>query len=141
MGVMALFEAAGAFGVKAFPWARGEWSMPVMSLLLALCLGVIPGVGPAGVVAALAVFGLVTGISGPIQKQRMNEAILDSRYRATLLSVESILDRAVCAGVASVLGGYLTRNELFFFLGLASWTTAALVLLLQWGMGSQRAKP
>jgi hypothetical protein len=46
----------------------------------------------------------------------MNDAIPNSQYRATLLSLESIVDRAVNAWLASLIGLYLTQGRLNDFL-------------------------
>ena len=53
-----------------------------------------------------------------------------ARYRATLLSMESILDRAVCAVVAIALGAHLARGELDQFLVTTAVATCTLMTFL-----------
>jgi NADH:ubiquinone oxidoreductase subunit K len=53
-----------------------------------------------------------------------------ARYRATLLSMESILDRAVCAVVAIALGAHLARGELDQFLVTTAVATCTLMAFL-----------
>jgi len=70
----------------------------------------------------------------PIQKQVLNDAIPDSRYRATFLSLESIVDRAVNALLATQIGGFLARDQLGPFLqgaGLATVVFMGLLALLR----------
>ena len=52
--------------------------------------------------------------------QLINDAIPDSRYRATLLSVESIFDRAACAWIVSLSGGFVARGEIPSYLYISS---------------------
>ncbi len=51
------------------------------------------------------------GLAFPAQKQLLNDAIADSRYRATLNSVESMFDRTVTALVVAGMGTYLERSR------------------------------
>lgn len=78
----------------------------------------------------LCLFSVTAGMSFPVQKQPMNDAIPDSRYRATLLSTESIMDSAVCAVVAIALGASLAGGQLNGFLMLSSAVTVTLMALL-----------
>ncbi len=104
MAVMTFFEAIGS--------ARPNWmrkyfsdiqSVFVLSSLMALSVAIIPFFGQNGTIFVLIFFSVATGLSYPIQKQVMNEAIPDPEYRATILSLESLIDRAVTAGVAIIL--------------------------------------
>ena len=81
-------------------------------------------------VVLLCVFAVATGISFPVRKQLLNDSIPDPRYRATLLSMESIVDRAVCALVAVALGAYLAAGQLDEFLVLSAVVTCAVMGLL-----------
>ena len=99
-----MFEALGSMKPG---WVRRYASdlnaVFLLSILMGASLLFIPFGGQAVTIAALCVFSLLCGFAFPIQKQLMNDAIADPRYRATLLSAESIVDRAVCAGLALVL--------------------------------------
>ena len=104
MGVMTFFEAIGSARPN---WMRRHFSdirsIFILSVLMALSVGLLPFFGKVGAVVLLCTFSIVVGLSYPIQKQVMNEAIPDPEYRATILSLESLIDRAVTAGVAVVL--------------------------------------
>lgn len=104
MAVMTFFEAIGS----ARPgWMRRYFSdvrsVFILSLLMAASVAAIPLFREIGTVVLLCIFSIVTGLSYPIQKQVMNEAIPEPKYRATILSLESLIDRAVTALVAVVL--------------------------------------
>jgi predicted MFS family arabinose efflux permease len=102
-----------------------EWNaVSLLSLVLALTLALIPISAKVGTIACLMVFSLAAGMIFPVQKQLMNDAITlspeASRYRATVLSMESIFDRAVCAWAAGLIGIYMARGEMHEFLYLSA---------------------
>ncbi len=134
MGAMTLVEAIGAarphWMRRWFPKAyaqpdgglRGDLdSVGVLSGMMAASIVFIPFVGQWGTLAVLGFFSLVTGLSYPIQRQVMNDAIPDPDFRATILSLESLVDRAVTAGVAASLEFLSRQMDLFLvFSGLGS---------------------
>ncbi len=131
LAAMTIFEALGAARPHRLRRAIGPvGSVFALTIVMALCLGVMVFVGALPAVALLCVFAVATGISFPIQKQLLNDSIPDSRYRATLLSMESILDRAVCALVAVALGAYLAAGQLNEFLVLTAVVTCVVMGLL-----------
>lgn len=115
MSVMTVFEALGsklAHRVKATRWSDLD-AVTAMTLLLSAAVAVIGVTGAKAVtLGALCVFSLASGIAFPVQKQVLNDAISDSRLRATLLSMESIVDRAVCAVAVLPLGALLAAGKL-----------------------------
>ncbi len=131
MALITIFEAIGS----AFPgWVRRYLddlnAVFVLTLVMALSLGFIAHSGQIGTLVWLSIFSLATGFSFPIQRQLLNDTIVDSSSRATLLSVESIIDRAVCALVAPVMGSYLGRGALDSFLMLSAVLTLVAMGLL-----------
>lgn len=125
MGLLSLVEAVGAANPQ---WIRKYFSnlnsVYLLTAALALSQIALPFLNQIGVAASLSVFFFICGISYPIQRQLMNDAIPDRRYRATLLSLESILDRAFAAAVAFLLErmssvenqeSYLSTEHLFNF--------------------------
>jgi hypothetical protein len=131
MSVMTAFEALAS--------ARAAWvsrrlgdlhAVFALTLLMAASLALIPFVGPIATLASLCVFSLSIGFSFPVQRQLLNDAIPDARYRATLLSIESLLDRAVCAWVAVQVGVYMTAGRLNEFLIQSALATVVLVATL-----------
>ena len=104
MGVMSLFEAIGSARPN---WMRSRFtdirSVFILSVVMGISVALIPAFGRVGTGAMLFVFALAAGLSYPIQRQVMNEAIPDPQYRATILSLESLIDRAATAAVAFVL--------------------------------------
>jgi len=118
MAGMTLVEAVGS--------ARPNWlrhrmtdiqAVFFLSLFMGATVALVPFFNSTGTLVLFAVFSLVTGLSYPIQKQVMNEAIPDPEYRATVLSIESLIDRAVTAVVAAGLE-HLTHQVDGFLLGL-----------------------
>ncbi len=131
LAAMTIFEAIAA--------ARPHWlskkigpakSVFALTILMALSIGFIVPAGGVLTIVLLCLFSVTAGMSFPIQKKLLNDAIPDSRYRATLLSMESIMDRAVCAVVAVALGAYLAGGRLNEFLLLSSVVTVILMALL-----------
>lgn len=140
MAMMTAFEAVGA--------GRSRWVSRVLSDeaavlvftgLLTLAMAALPGAGQGGTVALLAVLAYSAGVAFPRQRQVVNDAIPDPRYRATILSVESIIDRAAHAWVAARIAGYLEAGALDALLRHAAVGTMAFLALL-YGVGSLRTR-
>ncbi|MEV5713321.1 MFS transporter [Amycolatopsis mediterranei] len=131
LAAMTVFEALGAARPHRLRRAIGPvGSVFTLTIVMALCLGVIVFVGSFPAVVVLCVFAVAAGIAFPVQKQLLNDSIPDSRYRATLLSMESIVDRAGCALVAVALGAYLAAGQLNEFLVLTAVVTCVVMALL-----------
>jgi MFS family permease len=142
MAVSGLLEAAGAAGRIRL---HGRWALFVLTILLAGCLALLAPAGLTGTLVLLAVFSFASGLAFPIQRQLVNDAITDSSRRATLLSIESIVDRLVCSLVILALGGYLARGAMADFLlhvaiGAVVLMTAVAVLL-SWRKSSDEQDP
>ncbi|GLZ34237.1 MFS transporter [Lentzea sp. NBRC 105346] len=131
LAAMTIFEAVSA--------ARPHWlskkigparSVFLLTIVMALSIGLIVPANGIVTIVLLCLFSVTAGMSFPIQKKLLNDAIPDSRYRATLLSMESIMDRAVCAVVAVALGAYLAGGRLNEFLLLSCFVSVGLMALL-----------
>ncbi|RSD22842.1 MFS transporter [Amycolatopsis eburnea] len=131
LAAMTLFEALGAARPHRLRRAIGPvGSVFTLTIVMASCLGLLVWAGPFPAVVLLCVFAVATGIAFPVQKQLLNDSIPDSRHRATLLSLESLVDRAVCALVAVALGAYLAAGQLNEFLLLSAGVTCAAMAVL-----------
>lgn len=132
MALMTLFEALGsAYPEKLQRWMSDLNAVSFTTLVMAASLMMIPFVGQNGVIFALILFSIASGASFPIQKQLMNDAIVGAaQYRATLLSLESLVDRAACAWMASLIGASLSAGKLNDFLVYSGLITIAFILLL-----------
>lgn len=122
MAGMTLVEAVGSARPN---WLRSRMTdiqaVFFLSVIMGATVALIPFFTSAGTLVLFAVFSIVTGLSYPIQKQVMNEAIPDPEYRATVLSIESLIDRAVTAVVAAMLEHLTHRVDGFLLVtGLAS---------------------
>jgi MFS family permease len=139
--VMALMTAFEAIGSARPRWIR-NWlddfrAVFVLSLVLAASMGALAPSGFWMTLVLLSFFAYVTGLLYPIQRQLINDVIPDSRHRATIMSLESIVDRAVNAWLAALIGGYLAGGRLDEYLLLsAGWTVAFLLAL--WAVSSLR---
>ena len=131
MSAMTLFEAWGS--------ARPNWLRKLMSdlagvflltLVVAGSLSLIGVSGKAGTLAGLMLFAYATGLAYPIQRQVLNDAITDSSFRATLLSVESIIDRMICAAIAPFIAGFVADGQTALFLHISAGVTVAFTLAL-----------
>lgn len=129
LAVTTVFEAVGAARTG---WLRDRvgdlWAVFALTVVMAVSLGLIVGVGAVGVVVLLCLFAAASGMSYPIQRLLINDQITDPRYRATLLSAESIIDRGVCALVVLALGGYLGAGALDAFLVHTAVATCVLMV-------------
>ncbi len=133
MSLTSIFEAIGS----AYPgWRGGKKRVSdvnvvyLCTLAMAASLSGVALLGQWAAAAGLCAFSAAVGLSFPIQRQLLNDSIPDSRYRATLLSMESILDRAACAWVAAILGGFVAAGQIDRFLHLSAGASALLVVIL-----------
>ncbi|MFF6807503.1 MFS transporter [Streptomyces sp. NPDC012616] len=141
-GVLAAMTVA-----EAVASARPQWLgrrlppvawVSVLSLALAGTLAAMTLGGPWTVVVLLCLFAAATGFAFPVQRKLVNDAVPAHAPRATLLSVESIVDRAVCALAAIAAGAYLSAGHLDALLWHSALATAVLLgafqLLLRSGV-------
>ncbi|MEU2955564.1 MFS transporter [Streptomyces sp. SID1034] len=141
-GVLAAMTVAEAVG-SARPQWLGRRLPPVawvsiLSVALAGTLAAMTFGGAWTVIALLCLFAVATGFAYPVQRKLVNDAMPAHAPRATLLSVESIVDRAVCALAAVAAGVYLSAGRLDELLWHSALATAALLgafqLLLRSGV-------
>ena len=142
MSVTSIFEAIGS----AWPSTLRRWlsdlnSVFVLTLAMALSLSFMALSPPFGLVVWMSVFSLACGLSFPIQRQLFNDAIPAEGvpYRATLMSMESIIDRAACAGVAAVLGGWVSSGRTFLFLHISAVVSIVAMLILFFALNRRSA--
>jgi len=131
MSAMTLFEAVRS--------ARPEWlrkvvadltAVNILTVAVAFSLSLMAASEQLGTLLGLFLFAYATGLAYPIQRQVLNDAIVDSRFRATLLSVESIIDRTICAAIVPFIAGFVATGRTSLFLHLAAAITVAGVALL-----------
>ncbi|MFJ3664622.1 MFS transporter [Streptomyces sp. NPDC090119] len=124
---------------EAIASARPQWLtsrlrptawVSLLSVALAATLAGTTVGGPWAVAGLLCAFAAVTGFCYPVQRKLINDAIPEHAPRATLLSVESIVDRGVCALAAVAAGAYLAADRLDTLLWQSAAVTCALVLVL-----------
>ncbi|WP_447034965.1 MFS transporter [Streptomyces sp. DSM 118878] len=134
-GVMAAMTVAEAVASARPQWLSRRlppvaW-VSVLSLALAGTLAAMTFGGPWAVVALLCLFAAATGFAYPVQRKLVNDAVPAHAPRATLLSVESIVDRAVCALAAIAVGAYLSAGRLDALLWHSALATAVLLGVFQ----------
>ncbi|WP_052867854.1 MFS transporter [Streptomyces niger] len=130
-GVLAAMTVAEAVG-SARPQWLGRRLTPVawVSVLSLALAGTLAGStlgGPWAVVTLLCLFAAAAGFAYPVQRKLVNDAVPAHAPRATLLSVESIVDRAVCALAAVAVGAYLSAGHLDALLWHSALATAVLL--------------
>ncbi|MFG2576868.1 MFS transporter [Streptomyces sp. NPDC048481] len=134
-GVLAAMTVAEAVASARPQWLSRRlppvaW-VSILSLALAGTLAAMTLGGPWVVVALLCLFAAATGFAFPIQRKLVNDAIPAHAPRATLLSVESIVDRGVCALAAIAAGAYLSAGRLDALLWHSALATAVLLGVFQ----------
>ncbi|MFD4476537.1 MFS transporter [Streptomyces sp. NPDC058471] len=148
-GVLAAMTVAEAVASARPQWLSRRlppvaW-VSILSLALAGTLAAMTLGGPWAVVALLCLFAAATGFAYPIQRKLVNDAVPAHAPRATLLSIESIVDRGVCALAAVAAGAYLSAGHLDALLWHSALATAVLLgifqLLLRSGMVKRAEVP
>lgn len=146
--VLSAMTVAEAVGSARPGWVRGKLSdtaaVTVLSLVMALSLAATTMAGAMATIGWLCVFAAATGLAYPVQRNLINAAIPKTPYRATLLSLESIIDRGVCALVALAVGAYLAADRLDALLVHAAVGTCLLLLVVSvvlWFIRRDRVRP
>ncbi|AJC53086.1 MFS transporter [Streptomyces sp. 769] len=133
-GALAAMTVAEAVASARPHWLTTRLSpvtwVSLLSLAMAATLAGSTLGGPWAVVALLCLFAAVAGFGYPLQRKLVNDAIPAGAPRATLLSLESIVDRAVCAVAAVAAGGYLSAGRLDALLWHSALATAVLLAVL-----------
>ncbi|MFI9061808.1 MFS transporter [Streptomyces sp. NPDC053429] len=140
--VLSAMTVAEAVGSARTGWLRSRLSdttvVTVLSVVMALTLAATTLSGSLGTILWLCVFAAAAGLAYPVQRNLINAAIPPTPYRATLLSVESIIDRGVCALVALAVGAYLAADRLDALLVHAAVGTCLLLLVVGVVLGRLR---
>ena len=124
MGFTTLLEAGGSAYAEPLADKLGEMrSMVVLTLVMAAGTACLPGVDQTGAVLLLTIFALACGLAYPIQRKLLNDAIPEPGLRATLLSVESLLDRLVCSVMAATVAVFVGWGQMDLVLQLAGGLT------------------
>ncbi|WP_254878918.1 MFS transporter [Streptomyces sp. NA04227] len=143
-GVLAAMTVAEAVASARPQWLSRRLTpvawVSVLSLALAGTLAGIALGGPWTVVTLLCLFAAATGFAYPVQRKLVNDAIPAHAPRATLLSVESIVDRAVCALAAVAAGAYLSAGRLDALLWHSALATAVLLGAFQLALCSRAVR-
>ncbi|MET7363763.1 MFS transporter [Streptomyces sp. NPDC005562] len=130
-GVLAAMTVAEAVASARPQWLSRRLTpvawVSVLSVVLAGTLAAMTLGGPWVVVGLLCLFAAATGFAYPVQRKLVNDAVPPDAPRATLLSVESIVDRAVCALAAVAVGAYLSAGHLDALLWHSALATAVLL--------------
>ncbi|MEV7405221.1 MFS transporter [Streptomyces sp. NPDC091267] len=134
-GVLAAMTVAEAVASARPQWLSRRLTpvawVSVLSLALAGTLAGVTLGGPWVVIALLCLFAAATGFAYPVQRKLVNDAVPAHAPRATLLSVESIVDRAVCALAAVAAGAYLSAGRLDDLLWHSALATVVLLGVFQ----------
>ncbi|MFD7613103.1 MFS transporter [Streptomyces sp. NPDC059828] len=132
--VLAAMTVAEAVASARPQWLSRRLSpaawVSVLSVALAVTLVGVAAGGPWSAVVLLCVFAAITGFVYPLQRSLVNDAIPKAAPRATLLSVESIVDRGVCALAAVAVGAYLAAGRLDALLWQSAAVTCVLMLVI-----------
>lgn len=137
MALMTICEAIGSFRSKWLKkYISDLFATFIFTVLIGICFLILSIDNFYGLdhkiatLFALCFFSFVIGISFPIQKQLMNQEIPEPRLRASLLSTESIIDRAINSLVANSLAAAITTGHLLLYLKQSALVTIISVLII-----------
>ncbi len=121
MALMTFFEAASSLRLgSVLKRFQPEGSVSLLSAGVAVSVGSLAVVQGSGLVLLLVLFSALIGFAGPIQRQVINQGISQalsqigrgSQLRATVLSLESLLDRAACSLVVALMGPWVAAGHI-----------------------------
>ena len=127
MAIMTAFEAIGA---KYSHKVDGKEHKVLFAISSVLCFSFILLSFGGQLVTALGfiIFSFAAGMAFPLQKEIINKNITNGSYRATILSMESIIDRLVSAVVVSFVGGFIADGRLVDYLLFSAAGTFVVVV-------------
>ncbi len=115
------FESFGAGqGAKLRRYFKDHYAVGFLSLGIGIAILIMSAMDKISIIFGLAAMALACGLAFPIQKQLFNDHIFNPEIRATLLSIESLIDRTICAVLSYMIGLYLDTgriSEIFISLG------------------------
>lgn len=117
ISVITVFEAFGAGLSHHFSrWFDDHFAIFLSTVIVSLALMAIPYSGQLGTLFCFSVFSFLAGVSYPLVRYQVNAAIKEARFRATLLSLESMIQRIFMGGAAFFCAGFVRREEIDEFL-------------------------
>ncbi len=112
MATMTLCEAYAATKSKLLArYFSDAQAVFILTLVIAGSLSLTAVSGQIGTVLSFCLFSIATGLAFPIQKQLLNDHIAN-QSRATMLSLESVMDRTVSAIAVAPLGGLVGAGKI-----------------------------
>jgi len=117
LSVMTIFEAIGS--KQSFLLSKrfkDENAVFYLTALMAVCLFFLGKTelvqtSIVWITIGFALFSLAAGLAFPIQLKLLNDFIPHEDYRATYLSIESILGRAGCAFIIGLMGEVVSQGK------------------------------
>lgn len=136
MAVTTLFEAFGsAQGDRMAKQVGTTRSVLLLGLVVGVTTAFFPLTGRLGTFLLLSVFAVAVGLAYPVQRELLNQTIPRAELRASLMSIESLLDRLACSGMAAAAGVFASHGHVDFLLygfgGITLIVTAWLGRLLK----------
>lgn len=132
MSSMTLIEAFGAMhSYRIKKWVQDYVAIFGFTLLIALSFWLMT-LSAYLSISGLAIFSGACGLAFPIQRQLLNDHIDKSEYRATILSIESILDRLICALTTYLIGPLIATGKLDKLLYVSATITVITVTAIFW---------
>lgn len=140
MAGMTFFEALGSFKTN---WLKklinDKNAVTLLTLLIGFSFYLLSFQLQSSIQKPIALFAFFlfsycVGIAFPIQKKLMIDAIPHPKYRASLLSTESIIDRGVNSIVAVFLGKALSEGRTSGFLIHSAVISIAAAVLIAFGL-------
>jgi len=124
LSVATMFEALAAknsYRIKTLI-KDDKKSVFILTIFLAFIFVTLGNTNKVATVPILFIFSFFCGLIFPIQKQLLNDNINLEKFRATLISIESIIQRIVAALITFIIGVILDKNDvslLFNGIGVA----------------------
>lgn len=120
MGLTTLVEAAASAWAEPVLKRFGELnSIFWVGLAMACSTALLPSTGWVGSFLLLSIIALACGVAYPAQRKLLNDAIPTASIRSSLMSIESLIDRLVCSGMAATMAVFMERGQLDLALRLA----------------------
>lgn len=131
MALMTVFEATASYlGGRYKKIITDLNTVYLLSAVITLSFLGIAIFDHQGAVVGFCIFATAMGFAYPVQRQLLNDHIRDSRQRATLLSIESMLDRSLSALAIMVFTGLASHKSFDKIFAVSAFSGGALIVVI-----------
>lgn len=112
MSVMTIFESLGAKNSHKIKDYSDRTILIFCTILVGLSFAIIVPFSQIITVLGFCLFSFFAGVAFPVQKKLMNDQVTEPETRASILSLESLIDRLITSAVVYIMGPWVELGNI-----------------------------